>query len=129
MSRVIGPCAWPRVRYAMRRVVDVERFRAVLIVVAPLRRLRRGRLHCLHLELDVDAIADQHAARLEQLVPLQAEVLAIDGRRRQEADALVTPRILRASAVLDVERDLAGDVADRQLADDAITLAAHLLDP
>ena len=45
-----------------------------------LRNLRFRLFHGLDLSLDIDAIADHHAAGLEDLVPRQTEVLAIDGR-------------------------------------------------
>src|SRR6185436_2808056 len=70
----------------------------------------------LDVELDVDAIADEHPAGFEHLVPLEAEVLAIDRRLRDEADALVAPWIQAAASGLDVERDRARDVADGELA-------------
>ena len=37
----------------------------------------------------------------------------------REAGALVAPRVLALAAALDVERDLAGDVADGEVADEA----------
>src|SRR3954467_8464883 len=86
------------------------------------------RLDGLHLELDVDAIADEDATCLEQLGPVQAEVLSIEGGRRDEPSALVAPRVLRAAAVLDVEDDLATDVADGEVTRHAVALARHLLD-
>src|SRR5262245_27405162 len=45
---------------------------------AALRGLAGSGLHRLHLELQVDAIADEHTAGLEQLVPREPEALAID---------------------------------------------------
>jgi hypothetical protein len=83
----------------------------------------------LHLELDLHAIAHQHTAGLERLVPLEAEVLAVEGPLRGEADPFVAPGVLAAAAVLDVERDLAVDVADGQLAGQAVEFRAELLDP
>src|SRR5215468_6603168 len=87
---------------------------------------RRG-VDGLDVELDVDAVADQHAAGLEQLVPRQAEVLAVDRCLRDEPDPLVAPRIDAAAGRLGVERDLAGRVADRELADHAQPAAADVL--
>ena len=55
-----------------------------------LRGLHGRRFDCLHFELDVDAVANEHAPRLKHLVPFQAEVLSVDGRCRDEADALVS---------------------------------------
>src|SRR5256885_8771821 len=89
-------------------------------------RARCGRVDGLHVELDVDAVPDEHAARLEDLVPLEAEILALDRRLRDEADALVAPRVLAAAGGLGVEHDLAGDVADRQRAGDAEVAAGVL---
>jgi hypothetical protein len=42
--------------------------------------------------LDLNAIADQHAAGFEYLIPLQTEIFAIEARLRDEADALAAPR-------------------------------------
>src|SRR5262245_29100995 len=94
----------------------------------PSRRLRGRGLHRLHVELDVDALADQHAAGLEHLVPGEPELLAIDRRLRDEARALVAPRVGAAAAVLDVEHDLADDVANAEDAGHAIALVGHALD-
>ena len=55
-----------------------------------LRGLHGRRFDCLHFELDVDAVANEHAPRLKHLVLFQAEVLSVDGRCRDEADALVS---------------------------------------
>src|SRR5450755_797501 len=93
---------------------------------------RRGGGCCAHglqLELDLDAIAHQQAARLEDLVPLEAEVLAVEGALRGESDPFVAPGVLAAAAVLDVERDLAADVADGQLSGQTVERRAELLDP
>src|SRR5262245_18819925 len=118
-SLVMGPRVCPCVRYAISRT-GCWICRASMVVLLLSGRLRgsRGldgrRSHAFHFELDVDAIADQHAARLEHLVPLETEVLAVEGGLRDEADALVAPGIFGATAVLDVERDWAGHVADRE---------------
>src|SRR5215471_17407547 len=100
----------------------------VLSFVLDSRRALRSGADSLDFELDVDAVTDEDAARLEHLIPGQAEVLAIEGSPRGEADAQVPPRILSPAAVLRVERDLARHAADRQIADDAVAPLAHLLD-
>src|SRR5579863_9988922 len=92
-------------------------------------RLGGRRLDRLQLQLELHAIADQHATGLECLVPLQTEVLAVESAPRREADPFVAPGVLAAAAVLDVERDRTRDVADGQLAGQAVTLRADLLDP
>src|SRR5688572_1868938 len=124
MSRVIGPPPRPRVRRAMRRSDEAVMRGAVCTS----RHLRGGGLNGLDLQLDLDLVADQQAAGLEHLVPPQAEVLAIDRRPGRERHALVAPRILALAAVLDVERHLAGDAADREIAEDAVVVLAELLD-
>src|SRR5512133_2632569 len=88
----------------------------------PLPRLGHGLLDRLQLDLDVDPIGDEHATRLERLVPGEAEVLAVDRGRGREADALVAPRVLALAAVLGVEDDLPRDVTDGEVADDAQAL-------
>src|SRR6185436_13536095 len=96
-SRVMGPPTSPRVRWMICRTgvwiccaIMVSSSRLVLCSLRS-RRLRGGRLHGLHLELDVDAIADEDAARFEHLVPPETEVLPVEARLREERDALVTP--------------------------------------
>jgi DNA-binding transcriptional LysR family regulator len=81
--------------------------------------LRRGS-DGLDVEVDVDAVADQDAASLEHLIPGESEVLAVDRRLGDEADTLVPPRVLAATTVLDVERYLAPDAANRQLTNGAV---------
>src|SRR4051812_40189149 len=84
-----------------------------------LRSLGDRRLYGLHLELDVDSVAHEHAAGLQRLVPLQPEVLPIDRGLGGEADALVAPGILGPAAVVNVQTHLASDAPDRQPTDDA----------
>src|SRR5689334_7309167 len=82
----------------------------------------------LHLELDVDSIAEQDTAGLEQLIPPEPEVLPVECGLRDESDSLVAPRILGSAAVLDVERHLAGHVTDGEISDDAVVSIVELLD-
>src|SRR5262249_7434591 len=84
--------------------------------------------HGLQVELDLDALADEHAACFEHLIPLETEVLAVDRRARDEAASLVAPRILASAERLDVERDLAGDAANREIADHAMAVLPGGLD-
>jgi len=75
------------------------------------------------------AIADQHAACLERLVPLEAELLPVQGALRRETDAFVAPRVLATAAVLGIERDRARDAADGQVPGEPITVPLDPLDP
>src|SRR5262245_60644055 len=84
--------------------------------------------YALHFQLDVDAVADQDAARFEDLVPVQAEVLPVERGLRDEADPLVAPRVLRAPAVLDVQRNRPRHVADREIAGDTVTALRQRVD-
>src|SRR5688500_100012 len=77
-----------------------------------------GLAHTLGTDLDLDLLADEHAAGLERLVPRDAELFAVDLGGRAEPDDLLAPRALRVPLELDVELDLAGDVANRQVADE-----------
>jgi len=71
-----------------------------------------GRLpHGLDLDLDLDPLAHPHAAGLEDLVPGETEVLAVDGGLRREAGAQVAPGVPRLPGALDVEKDFARDAA------------------
>src|SRR5690606_22314974 len=89
---------------------------------------RSGRAHRLDLDLDLHLVADQHAARHERLVPVQAVLLAVDARPRGERHALAAPRILDASAILHVEHHGLGVAAHGQLTVHSVVLplALHL---
>src|SRR5262249_13907988 len=82
----------------------------------------------LHFEIDVDAIADEDAAGLEHLIPGETEVLSVERRLCGEPDALVTPRISGAIAVLDVEGDLACDVPDREVSEYTVVSVVESFD-
>ena len=83
-------------------------------------------------QLDVDRqlhlVANHDATRLERLIPRQVEVAATELRRCADADAIVAPRVLRASLVRRVDRDFPRDVANRQVSDDAEILPNVALD-
>jgi hypothetical protein len=75
----------------------------------------------------VHLVADEHAAGLERLVPIQPEIVATDRRLRlrRDGDGDGAPRRLRfRRRPGDVERDLARDAVNRQIADeDEVPLA------
>src|SRR5918994_2586443 len=69
-------------------------------------------------ERDLDLFADEDAAGLEGGVPVEAVVLAVEGRRRGEADDLRAEGRGATASLLGVDRDLAGDAVHRQVAGD-----------
>src|SRR5262249_15427864 len=73
-------------------------------------------------------VADEDPAGLERLIPVQTEVLAIDGRAPGQARALPAPGIPGAAAVLDLEHDRAGDAMGGQLTLHLEALLAQRLD-
>src|SRR3954469_22254552 len=73
------------------------------------------RAHCLHGEVDGHLVADEDLAAVERDVEVHAPVLAVDHGGGLEADALVAPRVLAGTEVLDLELDRLGDALDRQL--------------
>src|SRR4029453_10497886 len=75
-------------------------------------------LHGLDFGLDLDAVADHHAAGFEHLVPREPEVLAIDRRLRAERRAQVAPWILRLAELFDAKDDLARNPLDREVTHD-----------
>src|SRR5690606_24218671 len=85
------------------------------------------RLHPLHLDLHVDPVGDQDAARLEGLVPGEAELAAIDPRLGAERQPLDAERILHAAEELRVQLHLPGRPADGQVADQSIPILSGLL--
>src|SRR5262249_14171711 len=112
----------------MSRVVGFVLVANMMISFRLRGRIARGIAHGLDIELDVHSIAHEHAARFEQLVPLEPEVLAIDRRLRNESDALVPPRVHAAAGGLDVQCDLARGIANRELTDHAQTIRADISD-
>src|SRR5205814_9384094 len=58
----------------------------------------------LRFDLDAHGVADEHAAGLERLVPLQAPLPAIDLAARREAGPLFAPRILAGALERRIER-------------------------
>src|SRR5258708_39708373 len=87
------------------------------------------RAYALDLELELDAVAHEHATRLERLIPHEAEVLPVDGSLRCEADPLVAPRILAAASELRLERDRTSDAVDGQLTRQSVAIPRDLLEP
>src|SRR5688572_30576787 len=65
---------------------------------------------------DLHLVPYHDAARLERLIPVQPEILAIDRRRGAETDAFAAPGVLAASARLDRKRDRSCRVTNRQVA-------------
>src|SRR5580692_6323245 len=74
------------------------------------------RLDGFDLDLDVDLFTDEHTARLEGLVPLEAPVRAVDRRPADEAYARVAPGVLAASRLFHVEHGLLGHAVDGEVA-------------
>src|SRR6267142_2035543 len=70
----------------------------------------------LEIDRDLDLVADGHTAGLEQLVPGEPEVLAVDLRRGTVAGALAAPRILPAAFLRHGQRHFLLDVLNREVA-------------
>ena len=64
-------------------------------------------------------------AGLERHVPVQAEVLAVEGALGRQAPDFAAPRVLVLALARDVERELAGHALDRQVADHLVLVAAR----
>src|SRR6185369_11727746 len=73
----------------------------------------------LDVELDLHGLADEHAARLERLVPGDPERLAIDLSGRGEADPSLAAEPDRLALVLHVQGDRPRRSADREVAVEA----------
>src|SRR5439155_841072 len=79
---------------------------------------RGGLLRRLDVDRDRHLVADGDAARLEDLVPGEAEVLAVDRGGGLRAGAGVAPRVLDLGrGALDVEAHLARDAVEGEVAD------------
>src|SRR5687767_9180503 len=85
-------------------------------------------LHRLHIDRDPDVVAHENAARLERLVPGEAELAAVDRGRGAERQSLTAPRVASATFVGRLENDFPRDVPDRQLSDEAVSVTLDPLD-
>lgn len=77
-----------------------------------------------NVDADLDVVAYQEASRLQGRVPVQIEVLAVDGGRRAEADALSTPGVRALTRELSVHGNLFGNAVDGEIADDHVLVLA-----
>src|SRR4051812_7520378 len=68
-------------------------------------------------EAQLDLVRHEHVARAEGLVELHLEVGAVELARDLEPDALVAPRVGLRALDLGLQRDLARDAVERELAD------------
>src|ERR1700730_9552608 len=92
------------------------------------RALRLPLGHRRDLRRHLDLLADQDAAGLESLVPVQTELRAVDLRLGAQDDPLVAPGIGGESLVLAGHQDLPGDAMQGEVTADveaATVLAAH----
>src|SRR5256885_4065115 len=87
-----------------------------------------GLLHRLDLQRQLHLVADEQAARLQRLVPLEPEVLAVDGSGCDEPGALAAPGVLAAPLVGDIQDHGLGDAVDGEVAGDPITIPGRDLD-
>src|SRR5690606_5456561 len=84
-----------------------------------------GLLDGLDVQVDGDVLADQDAAGFQHGVPLEIEIFTVDPGGGLDGDALVAPGILAGTFDTGLERNLAGDAPDRQVADDLQFTAAQ----
>src|SRR5688572_10823894 len=89
-------------------------------------RTRRLLAHDLSVNDDLDLVADRDAAGLEQLIPRQPEVAALDFRRGFEPRALTAPGVLRAPMSGDIEHHLACDIANGQITNELEAISGHV---
>src|SRR5690606_24377979 len=73
---------------------------------------------CLDVDGELDFVADEHAAALKGLVPVEAEVLAVERALRLEAGDLDARRVDAGALELRPEQHRAGDALDRELSVD-----------
>src|SRR5688500_17640098 len=78
-----------------------------------------SRAHGLHLDLDLDIVADEDSTGLERGIPRQAEIASVDLRLSAEAHALAAPRITAPPLERRIQHDFARHVANGEVADDA----------
>src|SRR5262245_43824739 len=102
--------AWEAIRPPMRRPWSEPGSTESLL----LRRLGRlGRLaDRLDVEDDLDVVTEDRPTALDDLVPRDAEVLAVDLGARLEAAAVAAPAVRAAAEQIDVERHRLADSLD-----------------
>src|SRR3954447_25243828 len=76
-----------------------------------------GLLHGREAGREANGVSEQEAARRKRGVPADAELVAIDLALELEPEALVAPRVGTGPGDLRGQLDLAGDAADREIAD------------
>src|SRR5437773_1719063 len=86
-------------------------------------------LDCLNRQSDPHFVPDQKSTSFKRRVPREAELLPIERDARFEAAPPLAPRILGRAKVRDRQRDLLGDAANPQRADNVIGIVAGLDDP
>src|SRR6266852_3790229 len=82
----------------------------------------------LHVEGYLDLVADDDAAALEQLVPVEPELLAVDRGLGEEADPLVPPGVLARAEVYGIARHRTRHPAHRELAGHPVPVLPPTLD-
>ena len=85
-------------------------------------------LHRRDIECDLHLVAEERSARLERLIPAEAEISAVELSTQLELDPFISARLACRPAQLRVERDLTGDAAHRQVADELQTPAVEVVD-
>src|SRR5439155_22974757 len=90
----------------------------IAVIMRFLLRTRRGSAQemRLNLDLEVDLLAHQEAARLDRHVPGHPPVLAVDRRPRGRGEHRLPFHVGSPSEELPGERDRSGDVLDREVA-------------
>src|SRR5690348_1740716 len=95
--------------WVIRKAASYARRRSELPITHYPSRL----LHQLHPDRHLDVVAEDPAACVQRLIPVQAEILAIDLALGLKALTFTAPRIARASLKLGVEHDFFRRVANR----------------
>src|SRR5437899_3646760 len=82
----------------------------------------------LDLQVDIDLVADEKATALQRTVPLEAEVLPVQGGPRAHARPSVAEWIDAIAGGAGMERHWPVDAAHREHADDGIVVLSRLAD-
>src|SRR3954471_16173737 len=85
-------------------------------------------LHSGDVELELDLLADEHAALVEREVPREVPVATVDGRAALEAGAEVAPRVVGGAGELELHGDGVGLVVDGEVADEGVDVVLDLRD-
>lgn len=81
-----------------------------------------SRFHQLHLTEQTHLVGNQHSARFERRIPVQAKILAIDFPRERKTCLCVAPRVFADAAKFRLQFDRMGHAVNGQFARERVAV-------